>query len=166
MSPPAIFRLASELVGGYVRALLLAGGLLASRIAQNGNSQATPDNQSSTTRLVNAYHFCPVPLSTREGYSASLYIMAPPTPSSHRPRRKRRDAASHSGTNNNLILDNGDSKSHPAFPLVSFLWAARAGVSPWLSLPLILMAVGLFRWAVGLWGYSGECKTSLGCNKS
>lgn len=81
--------------------------------------------------------------------------MAPPTLSSHRPRRKRKDAASHSGSNDTLILDTGNGKSHPAFPLVSFLWAARAGVSPWLIIPLILMVVGLFRWAVSLWGYSG-----------
>lgn len=80
--------------------------------------------------------------------------MAPPTPSSHRPRKKRKVAIS-SGSNNNLILDLGEGKQSPAFPLVSFLWAARAGVSQWLILPLVLMAVGLFRWAISLWGYSG-----------
>ncbi|CAI7663630.1 CAZyme family GT57 [Penicillium manginii] len=80
--------------------------------------------------------------------------MAPSTPSSHRPRKKRK-VPSAPGSNNNLILDIGDGKQTPAFPLVSFLWAARAGVSQWLILPLTLMAVGLFRWAVGLWGYSG-----------
>lgn len=87
--------------------------------------------------------------------------MAPPTPSSYRPRKKRRVPPSHSGSNNNLILDTGDGKSVPAFPLVSFLWAARAGVSPWLILPVILMVVGLFRWAVGLWGYSGTWEDTL-----
>ncbi|KAF4771611.1 hypothetical protein HAV15_004365 [Penicillium sp. str.  len=51
--------------------------------------------------------------------------------------------------------EKGEGKQSPAFPLVSFLWAARAGVSQWLILPLVLMAVGLFRWAVSLWGYSG-----------
>ncbi|KAJ5632876.1 CAZyme family GT57 [Penicillium lividum] len=80
--------------------------------------------------------------------------MAPPTPSSHRPRKKRKTPTA-PGSNNNLILDTGDGKQSPAFPLVSFLWAARAGVSQWLILPLTLMAVGLFRWAVSLWGYSG-----------
>ncbi|KAJ5198230.1 CAZyme family GT57 [Penicillium cinerascens] len=80
--------------------------------------------------------------------------MAPPTPSSHRPRKKRKFTTS-PGSNNNLILDAGDGKQTPTFPLVSFLWAARAGVSQWLILPLVLMAVGLFRWAVTLWGYSG-----------
>ncbi|KAJ5624311.1 CAZyme family GT57 [Penicillium lagena] len=90
--------------------------------------------------------------------------MAPSTPSSHRPRRKRQLHTTTSTTaattttprlNNNLILHVGAGKQEPAFPLVSFLWAARAGVSQWLILPLTLMAVGLFRWAVGLWGYSG-----------
>ncbi|KAJ5120061.1 CAZyme family GT57 [Penicillium atrosanguineum] len=81
--------------------------------------------------------------------------MAPPTPSSHRPRKKRKFPIN-PGSNNNLIFDNGDGKQSPTFPLVSFLWAARAGVSQWLILPLILMAVGLFRWAVGLWDYSGR----------
>ncbi|KAJ5219948.1 CAZyme family GT57 [Penicillium chermesinum] len=75
-----------------------------------------------------------------------------PSPPSHRPRKKRRTPVA-PGSNNNLILNvkNGE----PSFPLVSFLWAARAGVSQWLILPLTLMAVGLFRWAVSLWGYSG-----------
>lgn len=84
--------------------------------------------------------------------------MAPPTPSSHRPRKKRKFPSS-PGSNNSLIVDTGDGKSSPAFPLVSFLWAARAGVSQWLILPLTLMAVGLFRWAVSLWGYSGTRST-------
>ncbi|OJI85720.1 hypothetical protein ASPTUDRAFT_55319 [Aspergillus tubingensis CBS 134.48] len=79
--------------------------------------------------------------------------MAPP-PSSYRPRKKRKLPSSFAGSNNSLIVDAGG-KASPAFPLVSFLWSARAGVSQWLVLPLILMAVGLFRWAVSLWGYSG-----------
>ncbi|KAB8258346.1 ALG6, ALG8 glycosyltransferase family-domain-containing protein [Aspergillus pseudonomiae] len=79
--------------------------------------------------------------------------MAPP--SSYRPRKKRKFPLSSTGSNNALIVDDGNGKHTPAFPLVSFLWAARAGVSQWLILPLILMAVGLFRWAVSLWGYSG-----------
>ncbi|KAF4258122.1 hypothetical protein KXW98_006955 [Aspergillus fumigatus] len=78
--------------------------------------------------------------------------MAPTTPSSHRPRKRRKYPT---GSNNSLILEAEGGKSSPAFPLVSFLWAARAGVSQWLVLPLILMVVGLFRWAVSLWGYSG-----------
>ncbi|KAJ5885131.1 CAZyme family GT57 [Penicillium taxi] len=79
--------------------------------------------------------------------------MAPPT-ASHRPRKKRNTPTA-PGSNNGLILELNDGIQSPAFPLVSFLWAARAGVSQWLILPLTLMAVGLFRWAVSLWGYSG-----------
>ncbi|KAE8378583.1 glycosyl transferase [Aspergillus bertholletiae] len=78
-----------------------------------------------------------------------------PHPSSYRPRKKRKSPLTSTGSNNALIVDDGKGKYTPAFPLVSFLWAARAGVSQWLILPLILMAVGLFRWAVSLWGYSG-----------
>jgi alpha-1,3-glucosyltransferase len=44
----------------------------------------------------------------------------------------------------------------PAFPLAAFLWPARTSLSQWEVLPLVLMVVGLFRWAAGLWGYSGE----------
>jgi hypothetical protein len=84
--------------------------------------------------------------------------MAPPTPSSHRPRKRRKYPT---GSNNSLILEAEGGKSSPAFPLVSFLWAARAGVSQWLVLPLILMVVGLFRWAVSLWGYSGLCTACM-----
>ncbi|CAI4213692.1 unnamed protein product [Parascedosporium putredinis] len=74
--------------------------------------------------------------------------MARPPPSPHKPRRRPR-------------LDQGKlSKSEalvraPAFPLASFLWPARSSVSQWEVLPLILMVAGLFRWAAGLWGYSG-----------
>ncbi|KAL2794297.1 ALG6, ALG8 glycosyltransferase family-domain-containing protein [Aspergillus keveii] len=74
---------------------------------------------------------------------------------SYRPRKKRKSAALFAGSNNSLTVDSGEGKSTPAFPLVSFQWGARAGVSQWLVLPLTLMAVGLFRWAVSLWGYSG-----------
>lgn len=81
--------------------------------------------------------------------------MAPSTPSSYRPRKKRKSAL-FAGSNDSLTVDSGNDKPAPAFPLVSFLWGARAGVSQWLVLPLILMAVGLFRWAVSLWGYSGR----------
>lgn len=78
--------------------------------------------------------------------------MVPSRPSSHRARKKKTTSSLGS---NQLVLDTGNDKRSPAFPLVSFLWSARAGVSQWLILPLILMAVGLFRWAVSLWGYSG-----------
>ncbi|PGH36514.1 alpha-1,3-glucosyltransferase [[Emmonsia] crescens] len=76
---------------------------------------------------------------------------------SHRPRKKRRllsTAAPH--LNIDLIANADSSKPSPAFPLVSFLWPARAGISQWVVLPLILMVVGLFRWSASLWGYSGQ----------
>ncbi|KAK6596869.1 ALG8 glycosyltransferase family ALG6 [Botrytis cinerea] len=47
------------------------------------------------------------------------------------------------------------SGNQPTYPLASLLWSARSSTSQWVVLPLILMAVGLFRWAAGLWGYSG-----------
>lgn len=68
--------------------------------------------------------------------------------SSHRPRKKRKLLPSFP-PNNNL----GDKS--PAFPLVAFLWSARWATSPWVMLPLILIFVGLFRCAAGLWGFSG-----------
>lgn len=82
---------------------------------------------------------------------------APTSSYSHRPRKKRKLlTASSSNSNLDLILDMHTSKASPAFPLVAFLWPARAGVSQWLVLPLILMIVGLFRWTTSLWGYSGR----------
>lgn len=45
--------------------------------------------------------------------------------------------------------------SEQAFPLASLLWPARNSASQWNTLPLILMIVGLFRWAASLWDYSG-----------
>lgn len=54
-----------------------------------------------------------------------------PSVPSYRPRKKRKLLATSHGSNNALILDAGN------------------------VLPLILMVVGLFRWAVSLWGYSG-----------
>lgn len=75
----------------------------------------------------------------------------------HKPRKKPRfevDLPRASGATSSaepLVID-----GKPAFPLVAFLWPARARLSAWIILPLILMIVGLFRWAVGFWGYSGE----------
>ncbi|KAK2781215.1 Glucosyltransferase-like protein [Emmonsiellopsis sp. PD_33] len=80
---------------------------------------------------------------------------APPTPS-HRPRKKRKLLSTSPHSNLDLITNPDSSSASPAFPLVSFLWPARTGVSQWLVLPLILMVVGLFRWATSLWGYSGQ----------
>jgi len=43
----------------------------------------------------------------------------------------------------------------PGFPLAAFLWPARGSASQWEILPLILLVAALFRWAAGLWRYSG-----------
>lgn len=52
--------------------------------------------------------------------------------------------------------DNGVSNAaRPISPLASFFWPARGAVSQWEVIPLILITGGLFRWAAGLWGYSG-----------
>ncbi|EFR02191.1 dolichyl pyrophosphate Man9GlcNAc2 alpha-1,3-glucosyltransferase [Nannizzia gypsea CBS 118893] len=80
--------------------------------------------------------------------------MAPPTPASHRPRKKRR-TLSGAGLNTDLVVSKGQDIYAPAFPLVSFFWPARSGVSQWLILPVVLMIVGLFRWGTSLWGHSG-----------
>lgn len=69
----------------------------------------------------------------------------------HKPRRKVRN-----GDNGVQLTKSETLYRAPSFPLAAFLWPARGSVSPWEGLPLILMAVGLFRWAAGLWGYSGE----------
>ncbi|RDW76952.1 alpha-1,3-glucosyltransferase-2 [Coleophoma cylindrospora] len=66
--------------------------------------------------------------------------------SPHKPRRKPKKQLGAEGV---------ASSATPNFPLEAFLWPARGFVSQWEILPLILMAVGLFRWAAGLWGYSG-----------
>ncbi|KXJ95763.1 family 57 glycosyltransferase [Microdochium bolleyi] len=49
----------------------------------------------------------------------------------------------------------------PSFPLAALMWPARSSHSQWEVLPLILMAVGIFRWSAGLWGYSGFEKPPL-----
>ncbi|KAK2759017.1 Glucosyltransferase-like protein [Arachnomyces sp. PD_36] len=79
------------------------------------------------------------------------------TPSSRRARKKRKVLSTGSPSSNAdlVVLDNNTGLAKPAFPLVAFLWPARAGTSQWLILPSILMAVGLFRWGASLWGYSG-----------
>jgi len=81
--------------------------------------------------------------------------MAPPTPSSHRPRKKRKsDAPSLNGT---VTLDGVEKREKPAFPLVAYFWPAKgANVSQWILLPAILMVLFLFRWCTAIWPYSGH----------
>ena len=76
--------------------------------------------------------------------------MASPS-SSHKPRRKTKKATTEFDTSSKTE----PLTRTPSFPLVAFLWPARSSLSQWEVLPLVLMAVGLFRWAAGLWGYSG-----------
>ncbi|OAP57132.1 hypothetical protein AYL99_07869 [Fonsecaea erecta] len=78
---------------------------------------------------------------------------------SHRPRKKRKQppALIRSNTVTDIVKIDPDDECAitPEFPLVAFLWPARGTTSQWILLPLILMIVGLFRWSVGLWDYSG-----------
>ncbi|KAF2013108.1 glycosyltransferase family 57 protein [Aaosphaeria arxii CBS 175.79] len=75
----------------------------------------------------------------------------------HKPRRRRKieDGSLAHVTHGTLGLDQTTNTRKPAFPLVAFLWPAKGTVSQWVTIPLILMSAGLFRWSTGLWGYSG-----------
>jgi alpha-1,3-glucosyltransferase len=75
----------------------------------------------------------------------------------HRPRKKKKttNGSLHSD-HGAVITDHENGVQAPAFPLAAFFWPARKSASPWVILPLSLMVVGLFRWAVGFWGYSGK----------
>lgn len=79
-----------------------------------------------------------------------------PSRGQHKPRRKGK-----AGDGDGTQASRTESLVRaPSFPLAAFLWPTRGSVSQWEVLPLILMAVGLFRWAAGLWGYSGELNGS------
>ncbi|KAI5854515.1 glycosyltransferase family 57 protein [Durotheca rogersii] len=84
--------------------------------------------------------------------------MVSASPSPHKPRRKTKktdSAATHASPKPEVLVRS------PSFPLAAFLWPARGSLSQWEVLPLILMVVGLFRWAAGLWGYSGFQKPPM-----
>ncbi|EXJ77843.1 alpha-1,3-glucosyltransferase [Capronia epimyces CBS 606.96] len=74
---------------------------------------------------------------------------------SHRPRKRRKELARSLTITDIVKLDPRDNAITPEFPLVAFLWPSRGTTSQWILLPLILMVVAIFRWSVGLWGYSG-----------
>ena len=81
------------------------------------------------------------------------------TSASHRARKKKigdPDQRSSSATANIFAVDDSGNAIRPAFPLVAFLWPAQGTTSQLILLLLVLLAVGLFRWTVGLWGYSGR----------
>lgn len=88
----------------------------------------------------------------------SVTVTMAASSSAHTPR-KRKKALSPLSANSSSDLIWTDVKTNtprPAFPLVAFFWPARRATSQWLVLPLILMAVGLFRWTTAFWGYSGK----------
>lgn len=82
---------------------------------------------------------------------------------SHKPRKKRKDLTTFStGVSQELVVhDDRTNAAKPAFPLVAFFWPGRGATSQWVILPSILMAVGLFRWTIGLWGFSGNSSLEL-----
>ncbi|KAF2869383.1 glucosyltransferase [Massariosphaeria phaeospora] len=79
------------------------------------------------------------------------------SPQAHKPRRRRKieEGSLALVAHGTLDLDQSTNARKPAFPLVAFLWPAKGTVSQWVTIPLILMAAGLFRWSTGLWSYSG-----------
>ncbi|KAK6088277.1 glucosyltransferase [Seiridium cupressi] len=79
------------------------------------------------------------------------------SPASRKPRRKSKKP----GVTFDPSTKPGALVRTPSFPLAAFLWPARSSFSQWEVLPLILMVVGLFRWAAGLWGYSGFHKPPM-----
>ncbi|ESZ93732.1 glycosyltransferase family 57 protein [Sclerotinia borealis F-4128] len=80
--------------------------------------------------------------------------MAGYSPSPHKPR-SRGQQSKKAMLDETTSTTRRTSGNQPTYPLASLLWSARSSTSQWVVLPLILMAVGLFRWAAGLWGYSG-----------
>ena len=83
--------------------------------------------------------------------------------SPHKPRRRNKKVPPGSSSNLQQSTPAAAPKGHaqePQFPLAAFLWSARNGTSQWVILPLILMIAGLFRWALGFWGYSGRWLTT------
>src|SRR5271170_5700899 len=86
-------------------------------------------------------------------------------PSPHKPRRKVKKGGSDISTAPSERPSRSSPPGHkPTYPLTAFLWPARGSISQWEVLPLTLMAVGLFRWAAGLWGYSGKAREYISQN--
>lgn len=86
--------------------------------------------------------------------SSHAVTMPSSSPAPHKPRRKPKN--SDNDIDKPVRVRSEALVRTPSFPLAAFLWPARTSSSQWEVLPLILMVVGLFRWAAGLWGYSGE----------
>ncbi|KAJ8061679.1 hypothetical protein OCU04_009480 [Sclerotinia nivalis] len=86
--------------------------------------------------------------------------MAGHSPSPHKPRSRGQQYKKAMSESDSIATPTAPAArrtggNQPTYPLASLLWSARSSTSQWVVLPLILMAVGLFRWATGLWGYSG-----------
>lgn len=84
--------------------------------------------------------------------------MAMPSPSPHKARRRTKQNKGDNYDKPLRVVRAETLVRAPSFPLAAFLWPARSSSSQWEVLPAILMVVGLFRWAAGLWGYSGKQK--------
>ncbi|KAI4136278.1 MAG: hypothetical protein LQ341_005726 [Variospora aurantia] len=75
--------------------------------------------------------------------------------SPQKPRKRRKDDTPPPKASKTVVPKSKPRTPSPQFPLASFLWPAKKSTSQWVILPLVLMAVGLFRWTTGFWGYSG-----------
>lgn len=118
-------------------------------LAQNPTIKLTLSGIHPIASHVDRDSLCP-PLN----HLRRLYRMS----ASHRPRKKKKSLSGIQQTETDAGIVSVDEHSHavkPEFPLVAFLWPARGTTSQWVLMPLILIIVGLFRWTVGLWGYSG-----------
>jgi alpha-1,3-glucosyltransferase len=82
--------------------------------------------------------------------------MAMANPSPHKPRRRGKKIGDGYDEKPQRVARTEALVRTPSFPLAAFLWPARSSSTQWEVLPSILMVVGLFRWAAGLWGYSGK----------
>ncbi|EME89310.1 glycosyltransferase family 57 protein [Pseudocercospora fijiensis CIRAD86] len=85
-----------------------------------------------------------------------------PSPS-HRPRKRRKAdiLASASSSNGTVVQDAVTKREAPSFPLVAFFWPAKGTLSSWITIPCILMVIGLFRWCTAIWPYSGFQKPPM-----
>ncbi|KAL8404250.1 hypothetical protein RB594_009201 [Gaeumannomyces avenae] len=89
-----------------------------------------------------------------------------PSPQTPRARKPKKAAASAAAVKPQSPVSPKSPKAEalvrvPTFPLAAFLWPARSSATQWEVSALTLMVVGLFRWAAGLWGYSGFQKPPL-----
>lgn len=98
--------------------------------------------------------------TSQAGGPTKRSMMSTPT---HRARKKKKTEAppQRTATAQDVIAPGEQGRAGPEFPLDAFLWSARGSTSQWITLPLILIFTGLFKWAVSLWGYSGFQKPPM-----